>query len=45
MAFLGGGRRRSSRVRVYGFGPGCLLTSLLLSITLTILVNVIIRLF
>jgi hypothetical protein len=34
-----------SRVQVYGCGPGCLVVSLLLSIALTILVNVLIRLF
>jgi hypothetical protein len=33
------------RVQVYGCGPGCLVVSLLLSIGLTILVNVLIRLF
>ena len=37
--------RRGSQVRVVGCGPGCLMTSLLLSIALTVLVNVIIRLF
>jgi len=36
--------RTSRRTRVSGF-PGCLLTSLLLSIALTVLVNVVIRLF
>ena len=33
------------RVRVYGCSPGCLLLSLAVSIVLTILVNVLIRLF
>jgi hypothetical protein len=33
------------RVQVYGWGAGCLVVSLLLSIGLTILVNVLIRLF
>jgi hypothetical protein len=33
------------RVQVYGCGPSCLVVSLLLSIGLTILVNVLIRLF
>ncbi len=37
--------RRGAQVRVVGCGPGCLMTSLLLSIGLTILVNVLIRLF
>jgi hypothetical protein len=37
---LGGGR-----VRVYGCSPGCLLLSLAVSVVLTILVNVLIRLF
>jgi hypothetical protein len=34
-----------SRVRIYGCSPGCLLLSLAVSIVLTILVNVLIRLF
>jgi hypothetical protein len=33
------------RVRVYGCSPGCLLASLAVSVLLTILVNVLIRLF
>lgn len=33
------------RVRVYGCSPGCLLLSLAVSVVLTILVNVLIRLF
>jgi hypothetical protein len=33
------------RVRVYGCSPGCLLLSLGVSVVLTILVNVLIRLF
>jgi hypothetical protein len=37
---IGGGR-----VRVYGCSPGCLLLSLGASILLTILLNVLIRLF
>jgi hypothetical protein len=37
---VGGGR-----VQVYGCSPGCLLVSLVLSVALTILVNVVIRLF
>ena len=44
----GFGRRRHQRggqVRVVGCAPGCLMTSLLLSIGLTILINVLIRLF
>jgi hypothetical protein len=47
MAFLSGGRRpyRAGRVRVFGCGPGCLMTSLLLSIALSVLANVVIRLF
>jgi hypothetical protein len=35
----------AGRVRVFGCGPGCLMTSPLLSIALTVLVNVVIRLF
>jgi hypothetical protein len=34
-----------SRVRVYGCSPGCLLLSLAISVVLTILVNILIRLF
>jgi hypothetical protein len=47
MAFLSGGRRpnRHSRVRIVGCGPGCLMTSLLLSIALTVLLNIAIRIF
>jgi hypothetical protein len=47
MAFLSGGPRpyRAGRVRVFGCGPGCLMTSLLLSIALTVVVNVLIGLF
>jgi hypothetical protein len=47
MAFLSGGRRPypAGRVRVFGCGPGCLVPSLLLSIALTVVVNVLIRLF
>lgn len=37
--------RRGGQVRVVGCGPGCLMTSLLLSIGLTVLVNVAIQLF
>jgi hypothetical protein len=37
---FGGGR-----VHVYGCSPGCLLWSIALSVGLTILVNVVIRLF
>jgi hypothetical protein len=33
-----------SRVRVYGWSPGCLLLSLAVSVFLTILINVLIRL-
>jgi hypothetical protein len=43
---FGGGRRRrfgNGRVRVSGCAPGCLVTSLLLSVALTIIVNVLIR--
>jgi hypothetical protein len=43
---VGGGRRRrfgTGRVRVIGCAPGCLVTSLLLSVALTIIVNVLIR--
>jgi hypothetical protein len=35
---------RGGRVRVYGCSPGCLLLSLAVSVLLTILVNVLIRL-
>jgi len=35
---------RDGRVRVYGCSPGCLLLSLAVSVLLTILVNVLIRL-
>jgi hypothetical protein len=47
MAFLSGGRRRyrPGRVRIAGCGPGCLMTSLLLSVALTVLVNLAIRIF
>ena len=47
MASLSRGRRpdHAGRVRVFGCGPGCLMTSLLLSIALTVSVNVVIRLF
>ena len=44
----GFGRRRHPQhrqVRVVGCAPGCLMTSLLLSIGVTILLNVVIRLF
>ena len=37
-------RRPGGRTRVSGF-PGCLITSLVLSVALTILLNVLIRLF
>jgi hypothetical protein len=36
---------RGGRVRVYGCWPGCLVASLLISIGLTILLNVLIRAF
>jgi hypothetical protein len=43
---MAGGRRPDrGRVRVLGGGPGCLIVSLVLSIALTVLVNVAIRLF
>jgi hypothetical protein len=47
VAFWSGGQRsyRGGRVRVIGCGPGCLVTSLLVSLALTILINVAIRLF
>jgi hypothetical protein len=35
---------RGGGIRVYGCSPGCLLISLLASVALTILVNVLIRL-
>jgi hypothetical protein len=37
--------RGSGRVQVYGCSPGCLVLSLLLSVGLTILLNVFVRLF
>lgn len=42
---FGGGRRRigNRRVRFIGCAPGCLMTSLLLSLALTIVVNVLLR--
>jgi hypothetical protein len=42
---VGGGRRRyrGGRVQVFGCAPGCLITSLLISLTLTIIVNIVIR--
>ena len=47
MLFGGTTSRRSGggRVQVYGCSPGCLALSLLVSIFLTILINVLIRLF
>jgi hypothetical protein len=47
MGFWSGGQRSygGGRVRVIGCAPGCLVTSLLLSLALTILINVAIRLF
>jgi hypothetical protein len=42
---FGGRSYRGGQVRVYGCSPGCLLVSLFASIVLTILVNVLIRLF
>jgi hypothetical protein len=47
VASFSGGRRphRHSRVRVVGCGPGCLMTSLLLSVALTVLVDLAIRIF
>jgi hypothetical protein len=47
LSFWSGGQRshRGGRVRIIGCGPGCLVTSLLLSLALTILINVAIRLF
>ena len=46
MPRLSGSRSsRDGQVRVYGCSPGCLFVSLALSVGLTILVNVLIRLF
>ncbi len=42
---LSGGRSRGGGVRVYGCSPGCLVMSLLASIVLTTLINVVIRIF
>lgn len=36
---------RGGRVKVYGCSPGCLVLSLLVSVVLTILVNLLIRAF
>jgi hypothetical protein len=45
-AVLGGDQgSRGSRVRVYGCSPGCLGLSLFVSLVLTILINVLVRLF
>jgi hypothetical protein len=41
---FGGRGDGGGRVRVYGCSPGCLLMSLALSVFLTILINVLIRL-
>jgi hypothetical protein len=41
---LGPQEFRDGRVRVYGCSPGCLLLSLAVSVFLTILLNVLIRL-
>jgi hypothetical protein len=38
-------RSRDGRVRVYGCSPGCLLVSIVVSLALTIFLNVLIRLF
>ena len=37
--------RSRARVRVYGCSPGCLITSLLLSLFLTIVLNLLIRVY
>ena len=42
---FGGRSFRDGRVRVYGCSPGCLVVSLLLSLFLTLAINVLIRLF
>ena len=39
------GNRGGSRVQVYGCSPGCLLISILLSVGLTILLNLLVRVF
>jgi len=36
---------KDGRVKLYGCSPGCLLTSLLLSVGLTVLLNLLIRAF
>jgi hypothetical protein len=38
------GDEQRGSVRVYGYSPGCLILSLVASIVLTVLVNVLIRL-
>ena len=43
--FFGGGRSRRGSRGEFRFFPGCLVFSLLASIALTILLNVILRLF
>ena len=42
---LGGGSFRGGNVRVYGCSPGCLVMSLIASLVLTVLVNLLIRAF
>ena len=42
---LGPTELRGGEVRVYGCAPGCLLASLIVSLALTILVNLLIRAF
>lgn len=45
LSVLSGGREREGPVRVYGCSPGCLVFSLAVSVILTVLVNVLIRVF
>jgi hypothetical protein len=43
--FFGGRDVAGGRVRVYGCSPGCLVVSILLSLFLTLVVNLLIRAF
>lgn len=42
---FGGRSHRGGQVQIFGCAPGCLIVSLLLSVFLTILVNLLIRAF
>jgi hypothetical protein len=45
MGLFGPRSYRGGKVKVYGCSPGCLLVSLLLSVFLTIVLNLLIRAF